>query len=92
MPEARYFISSVLTCVTHHASQCNKCALDLRVVDILKQVVGLKYIMWLHSILLNGSDKITNIFQLQQTRPNQEESDILCDLSKIWKYAQLIQK
>ncbi len=54
------------------SQQCNKCALDLSVVDILKQVVGLKYIMWPQSILLNGSDEITNIFQLQKTKPNQE--------------------
>lgn len=56
---------------THNSSQGDERALDLGVVGILKQVVGLKQIVWLHTINCDGSDKIANVFQLGNE--NEEE-------------------
>lgn len=73
---------------TYHPGQGDKRALHLSVIDVLKQVVGLEYIMWLQSILLNGSYKIADIFQLQQ----KAQLYAYCDLSEIWEHAQSIPK
>lgn len=52
--------------LTYHPGQCDQSALNLRVVDVLKQVVRLKDVMRLQTVILNGSDKIANVFQLQK--------------------------
>lgn len=48
----------------HHSSQSDECALDLSVVDILKQIVGLEEVMWLQAVLRDCTDKVPYVFQL----------------------------
>lgn len=50
----------------HHSSQSDECALDLSVVDILKQIVGLKDVVWLQAVLSDGTDEIPYVFQLRE--------------------------
>lgn len=53
-------------CRPHHSSQSDECALDLSVVDILKQIVGLKDVVWLQAVLRDGTDEIPYVFQLRE--------------------------
>lgn len=49
---------------THHAGQSQESGLNLGMVGVLKQVVGLKDVMGLHPILGNGFNEITYVLQL----------------------------
>lgn len=51
---------------SHHSSQSDERALDLSVVDILKQIVGLKDVVWLQAVVCDCTDKIPNVFQLNK--------------------------
>lgn len=51
----------------HHSNQSDERALDLSVVDILKQIVGLKDVMWLQAVLRDRTDKVPYVFQLRRT-------------------------
>ncbi len=56
----------VCVCVCpHHSSQCDESALDLSVVDILKQIIGLEDVMWLQAVICDRTDKIPNVFKLR---------------------------
>lgn len=61
----------VCHCSPHHSSQSDECALDLSVVDILKQIVGLKDVMWLQAVVCDGTDKIPYVFQLRERARSQ---------------------
>lgn len=52
----------------HHSSQSDERALDLSVVDILKQIVGLEDVMWLQAVLCDGANKIPYVFQLRKKK------------------------
>lgn len=60
---------SVCSC-PHHSSQSDECTLDLSVVDILKQIVGLKDVMWPQAVLCDCTDKIPYVFQLRKKGDN----------------------
>lgn len=56
----------------HHSSQSDECALDLSVVDVLKQIVGLKDVMWPQAVLCDRTDKIPYVFQLGEKTDRRE--------------------
>lgn len=50
--------------ISYHASQCNEGALDLSMINILKQVIGFKDVSRSEPILCDCTDEVTNVFQL----------------------------
>ena len=51
---------------THHAGQGEQCGLDLSHVPTFKQVIGLKYVIWLQAKGQDSFDEIPQIFQLEE--------------------------
>lgn len=51
----------------HHSSQSDEWTLDLSVVDVLKQIVGLEDVMRLQAVLCDGTDKVPDVFQLRKS-------------------------
>lgn len=54
------------TALSHHASQRDERTLNLCVVDVLEQIVGLEDVVWLQAILRDGTNKISYVFQLRK--------------------------
>lgn len=59
-----YVVLGMETFGLGHSSQSDESALDLSVVDILKQIIGLKEVMWLQAVVCDRTDKIPDVFQL----------------------------
>lgn len=52
----------------HHAGQGQEGGLHLGVVGVLKQVIGLKYVVGLHPVLGGGLDEVAYVLQLEGSR------------------------
>lgn len=56
----------------HHSSQSDERGLDLSVVDILKQIVGLEDVIRPQAVLCDSTDEIPNVFQLRKKAERME--------------------